>query len=79
MTIKEKTKCEKLYEEYKLLSRETQIIAEEYVPGKDLKVQNVNLDKLLKKEALRQELLEKCRNFLESELSPEEIFEIENG
>jgi len=78
MSIVAQKDCQELYEEYVDLARKTRLMAETYVPGKPLRVQTINPEDILKKEELRKKLLDRCRPFLESKLSPEELFEIEN-
>lgn len=79
MTTDQKIKCGELYKEYKELAERTRIRVQEYVPGKDLESQTIKPDELLRKEEIRKKLLEQCKDFLVSELTPDDFFEIENG
>ena len=78
MTEGKKIHCKEMYQEYRTLSERTTLVAQNYVPGKPLKPQHLDINELLKKEELRIKLLKTCRDYLEECLTPEELFEMEN-
>lgn len=79
MTTEKINTCKKLHEEYLALSAKTRLHIETYEPGKPLHPVHLKLDDLLRKEAVRKELLEECRDFLNENLTPEQLFDLENG
>ncbi len=79
MTEDNKNICRQLYQEYKTLSDKTASVVGSYESEKNPKSQPAILQDILKKEELRKKLLEKCKDYLKTELTPEELFDIENG
>lgn len=79
MTETKRNKCETLFNEYKELQEKTALLVHNYKPGKSIEPQSVSVSDIIRKEEIRQELLKDCREYLEKELTPEQIFEVENG
>jgi hypothetical protein len=74
--LNKKILCEDLYKEYLELKKKTHITVQDHISGKPLNYNYINAKDLLKKEEIRQQLLD-CKECLN--LKPEEWFEIENG
>jgi hypothetical protein len=71
--------CEQLYKEYKQLLDETNIVVQDYRPGEKLVPQSLDLEKVLRRESLKNKILTECRDYIDKTLTPEEIFLIENN
>jgi hypothetical protein len=68
----------KLHEEFKELKKKTKIPVSKLVPGKKISTYGfINANDLLRMEAVRKELLENHKDFVDS-LDPGDRFDIEN-